>query len=597
MHSSALCRIAASYLLFFTLCRAAIVPAPSSTIKYDFVIVGGGTAGNVLANRLSENANWNILVLEAGQSNDGVILIEVPFLCTHVTPNTPYDWNYTTTPQAGFNGRSIPYPRGFTLGGSSSVNFLVYTRGSMDDWDRYARVTGDSGWSWNSMQTYFRKNERFQQPVDGHNTTGQYDPNVHGFNGMLANTLPGYPMSTDGRVISAINQLGGVQSFVLDHNSGNGLGIGWLQYTANGPRRDSSATSYLAANFLQRPNLHVVLGAQVSRIMQTDTVDGVPAFQSVEYRIGTGALKTISATKEVILSAGSVGSPHILLNSGIGPSSDLGSVGVKTIVDHPSVGANMSDHPYLVNVFNVNGTGTYDTFERNTTLQQQDIAIWQQTGKGLLTDIPASHIGFMRLPANDSIFKTVPDPSAGPTSGHHEFLIADGVPLATPSGTYLGLGTIVVSPASRGFVKLASSDPFAVPLINPALLESVFDKTVMREAVKLAVHFATAPAWTGYVTGPTSALATALNSTNVDAALDRYIADNTGVIWHPVGTSSMSPVGASYGVVDPDLKMKKVAGVRIVDASVLPYVPSMHTQVPTYVVAERAADLIKAAYA
>lgn len=136
------------------------------------------------------------------------------------------------------------------------------------------------------------------------------------------------------------------------------------------------------------------------------------------------ALKTISATKEVILSAGSVGSPHILLNSGIGPSSDLGSVGVKTIVDHPSVGANMSDHPYLVNVFNVNGTGTYDTFERNTTLQQQDIAIWQQTGKGLLTDIPASHIGFMRLPANDSIFKTVPDPSAGPTSGHHEFLIA-----------------------------------------------------------------------------------------------------------------------------------------------------------------------------
>ncbi|GLB40421.1 putative aryl-alcohol oxidase [Lyophyllum shimeji] len=227
-------------------------------VKYDFIVIGGGTAGNVVANRLTEDPRVNVLVFESGPSNEGVLDSIVPFFATSLE-NTAYDWNFTTTPQRGLSGRSLAYPRGHILGGSSSINGMFYTRGSSSDFDRFAAVTQDPGWSWNNIQPYIRKNERWTTPADHHNTQGQFDPSVHGFNGINAVSLSGFPQPTDPRVMQTTVQLSQEFPFNQDTNSGNPLGLGWLQTTIDHGKRSSSATSYLGPRVLQtKSNGHTI---------------------------------------------------------------------------------------------------------------------------------------------------------------------------------------------------------------------------------------------------------------------------------------------------------------------------------------------------
>ncbi|KXN84481.1 Choline dehydrogenase, mitochondrial [Leucoagaricus sp. SymC.cos] len=560
-------------------------------IDWDFIIVGGGTAGSVLANRLSENPSFNVLVIEAGPTNEGVIDSIVPGLQAG-TAHSQVDWNFTTTPQKGLNGRSITYQRGHVLGGSSSVNAMFYTRGCSSDFDRYARVSGDPGWGWEKLQQYVRKSERFENPADNHDTSGQFDPGVHSFTGRVGVTLPGllHP-PVDSATLHAGTELGGDFRFNLDMNSGRPLGLGWLQSTiGHDGTRSSAATSYLDADTMARKNLHIVTDTRVTRVLQSK---GSPSegliIRSVEIRPqGTENNVVLTAKKEVILSAGSIMTPHILLHSGIGGRGDLKALGIPVLLHNPSVGQNLSDHPFFTATFGLvpNSIDLGPWSNIDPALQTQAIELWKNNRTGPDVALLASdHVAWLRLPDNSPLFKQFSDPSSGPDAPHIEMVLGGSV------GEYT-IGVNIVSPASRGSLRIQSSNPFDAPLIDLGIFNSDFDLFTAREAVKRTMGFAKAPVWRNIITD----ILAPFSGTMSDAEIEAVLRNMTKTALHGISTAAMSPRNATWGVVDPDLLVKGVSGLRIVDASIMPYVPAAHTQTPVYMIAERAADLIKEAW-
>ncbi|KAJ6626954.1 aryl-alcohol oxidase-like protein [Mycena sp. CBHHK59/15] len=568
--------------------NVADLPGP----QYDFVVVGGGTAGNVVANRLTENPEVSVLVLEAGVSNEGVLDSEVPFLLGGLLTSTnPYSWNYTTTPQSGLNDRVLGYLRGHLLGGCSAHNGMVYTRGAADDFNRYANLTGDKGWSWDQLFPYFLKNEKWSPPADGHNTQGQFNPALHGTDGPISVSLTGFPWSVfEHHAIQTTKELPDEFPFNLDMNSGQPLGVGWLQSTIGGGERSMSATGYLAPEFIQRPNLHVLLHAQVSKLVNVTQQSGKPTFGGVQFLYGT-SLFVVKASKEIIISAGAIGTPQILLNSGIGDHNALEALGIPTVLDLPSVGQNASDHSYFEMGWSVNSNQTLESITQNATRFAEALEQWNMSRTGPFVDSGLTQAAWLRLAADSPAFDVHADPSAGPGAPHLELLLSPGGMQGAP-GHFVTFTVAMVSPVSRGSVTLSSSDPFAPPLIDPGLLTSDFDVIALSEGVKLAQRFVSAPVWRNYLGAPTVDLAGMS-----PAELEANLRDNALAGSHIVGTASMSPRGARYGVVDPDLKVKGVVGLSVIDASVLPRVPGAHTQAATYVVAERGADLVKQRWA
>ncbi|KAI0777900.1 aryl-alcohol-oxidase from pleurotus Eryingii [Irpex lacteus] len=594
MRSSALCSLFASIILAHS-AAAKIITSLDAGASYDFVIVGGGVAGSVLANRLSEVSSVKVLLIEAGGSPDGNLAVEVPFLGTSLA-GTAIDWNYTITPQIGLAGRSFEYTRGKVLGGSSCLNLMTWNRCANDLYDHWATLSGDSGWSWANMEKYYLKTSRLVAPADGRDTTGQATPSAHG-DGPVEVSVAGFLQPLDSVVVTASKQTGGVWQYNQDINAGSGLGTTYMQSTVGEGKRSHAAVAYLDP-VTNRTNLDVLINTQVTRLINVAT-SGTPDLRTVEYaQSRDGPRSTVTATKEVILSAGVIGSPQLLQLSGIGSKWLLTGLGIDTLVNNPHVGRGLVDHPMIPLYFKTNSTTTWDPVIQDTNVFNADLAQWQANKTGLFVDSPADVQSYLRIPDNDFIFNVSPDPAAGPQSAHLETIWVNAfAPFGTAppsSGNYLTVLAAVVSPSSRGSVQINSTSAFDQPLIDPALLTSLFDIYAAVKVIRSVQDFLKTAPFQALALEPYDDLATAFDKG--DLGLLAYAVKHSETVNHPMGTLPFSSGSNPAGVLDEKLKVRGVSGVRVVDASVFPSVAACHIQAVVYTVAERAADLIKEQY-
>ncbi|KAJ6540440.1 alcohol oxidase [Mycena capillaripes] len=603
-------------LSLLNICLGAIFTAPEQVAvatMYDFIIVGGerlldllrvcgfslahheaGTAGCVIAARLTENPAVKVLLIEAGGSDNGTdsTTISVPLLAgTGI--GTMFDWNYTTTAQTGLNDRTIGYPRGFVMGGSSSINSQIYSRGSREEYDRLAAVSGDPGWTWTSLLKYIMKNEQHVPPWNNRSNVGEYIPRVHG-NGPLLTGLTPTVFETDNRVIQTTKDHGDQYPFNLDLNSGNGLGFGWLHTSVGYGARSSSSSAYLHPALNTRQNLDLLLHTQVTKLVSTSgklTFKGVQVAQSA-----TATKYAFNATKEVILSSGSIGTPQLLMLSGIGSAAQLEEVGITSVLDLEDVGANLQDQSILTLQWQVNGT-TLSNFLSNETAVGDALTQWSvdKTGPAAGSTV-VNTIGFLRLPDNSTLLN-VGDPAAGPNSPHFQFSFLEtfypNLGQVPPlMGNWMSVSIVVQSPTSRGSVRLTSNSAFVHPTINPAYYTTAFDIGTAIQAIKTLVSFLSTSTWSDFIIAPFSAVA----ALETDAQMETYIRTYANSLMHPTSTARISKITDVGGVVGPHLRVKGTTGLRIVDASILPYAPAGFPQAEVYIVAERAADIIKSAW-
>ncbi|PPQ80709.1 hypothetical protein CVT25_001829 [Psilocybe cyanescens] len=618
------CQVLLSLFLVHTWGLTITSPSQLPTLTFDYIIVGAGTAGLTVASRLTEIASVTVLVIEAGPSDAGDVSLQAPFLSPTLTPNsyfvtsqrtnrkyyctdTIHDWNYSVVAQAGLNNRVFPFPRGRVLGGCSSINYMFHQYGASDDWDRMSNVVGDSGWSWKNMKQFIVKHEKLVPPADAHDTTGQIINAIHGVNGAVSISLPGNNQTIDSLVLQATRQL---PEFPFNQDMSGVtplLGIGFLQSSIGGGSRSSSSTTYLQ-NATERPNLTVLINTTVMKLLQTNSSQPfLKAFRSVQITpslsdttfnsppqsVPASSIFTVAATRDVILSAGSVGTPQILQLSGIGNSTDLTSLGIPTVIDNPSVGKNLADHLFLSNIYSVQSNLTQDALLRSSALKNRDIASWQINKTGIISNTLANNLGFLRFADNSTVMRQFPDPAAGPTAPHWEIIFSNfwfNPGFAQPAnGSFMSVPVVLVSPLSRGSIKIKSKSPFDHPNIDPNFLTNPFDIAAMREIVLAVKRFTAAPAWSNFIIGP---FEQQLIVANTNTTIDEYVRAFATGIFHPTGTASMSAVNATTGVVQSNLTVKGAEGLRVVDASVFPFPLSAHPQGSVYVLAERAAVAI-----
>jgi choline dehydrogenase len=530
--------------------------------EYDYIIVGAGSAGCLLANRLSADAAKRVLLLEAG-GHDNWIWFHIPVGYLFAIGNPRSDWCFKTEPEAGLNGRVLNYPRGKAIGGSSAINAMIYMRGQAADYDHW-RQLGLTGWGWDDVLPYFKKHENhFLGDSDKYGVDGELrvePPRVH------------WQLLEAFRAAAAE---AGIKS-ISDFNTGDNEGCCAFHVNQKRGRRWSSATAFLKP-VLQRPNLRLETDCLVEAIV----FDGRRAV-GVRWRQG-GEARSARCRGEVILAAGAIGSPQLLLLSGVGPAQHLRERGIAVVLDRPGVGANLQDHLQLRLIYKVNGIKTLNERYHAPLGFVGMLAEYALFRRGPLTMAPSQLGLFTR---SDS------DQERANLQYHVQPLSLDkfGDPLHKFPAFTASVANL--QPSSRGQVRLASGRAADAPAIKPNYLSTDQDRRIAASAIRLTRRIVQQPALATY--HPTEYLP-GLSVSDDEQALIKAAGDIGTTIFHPVGTAKMGLPSDPFTVVDERLSVIGLERLRVVDASVMPTITSGNTNAPTMMIAEKGAALIRAA--
>ncbi len=525
---------------------------------YDYIIVGGGAAGCVIATRLAQRSDAKILLLEAGpRDTDPYIHMPVGFFKMTTGPLT---WGYKSAPQRHCQGREILLPQGRVIGGGSSINAQVFTRGVPQDYDRWANDEGCAGWAFEDIRKYFVRSE------DNDTFCNEW----HGVGGPQgASSLNPHQMT---RVfVQACQQFG--MPYNPDFNGAQQEGCGVYQTTTRNARRCSTAVGYLRL-VADRPNLTTEVNAMTTRVV----VENGRAI-GVDYTVN-GQPRTARAAQEVIVAAGAIGSPKLLMLSGIGPAAHLREFGIDVVADSPGVGQNLHDHYDLDIVYELASANSYDKYNKITW------KVWAGLQYKMFNGGPvASNL------AEGGAFWYADKDAETPDTQFHLMVgagVEAGVP-PVPSGSGLTLNTYFLRPRSRGSVTLKSADHRDAPIIDPNYIDDPYDLEMSIRGVKMMREIMTQPVFTKHLKGehwPGDSIKT-------DAELEEYVRRVGRTSYHHVGTCKMGV--DDMAVVDPQLRVNGIEQLRVCDSSVMPSIVSSNTNAPSIMIGEKASDLILAA--